>query len=1013
MSKLLDTGVKFKCFKSIKMNLFTRFKKNQLFSGALLFTFLLFGIVRGNAQCPAAAGCLEGNAFDDINCNGLNDSENGVQGVQVLVYDSNNNQVQSGLTDSNGNWQFCGLSNGSDYRVEFILPAAIDAWANPSHAGSDNGTDVRFLTVPNCADFGLSNPVEYCQSNPIIATSCFSYGTFDGPNATDPAFVAWPYEADGHDFNVANSTANYEADYLATINDIGAVYGLAWQPTRQKIYLGAYHKRFSGFGAAGPDAIYQFAPDGTLTGTIELDALLGVNNSAGSDVHDMVTESNGEVMDLGNNNSVYSGVGKRSFGDLEMSGDMTTVYVMNMFDRKIYAIDVTDGISSNASIVNSWDAPDETGSNRHRPFGLAWHQGKLWIGSVDDNGSNAFVHSLDITGTNFNLELTIPLGYERQGTFSSTPTGGGYQKNWQAWSNNPETIDYANSGGEAYYTQPMLSDIEFDGDDMILGFRDRFGDQSGTRKFLSQNDANNGTYTWGTTGGDILRACYNGTGFTLETGNGGACPSISGIAPSGPGGEEWYHWDYFSWSDNWDPVTGPQGTLHWETSQGGLLQLTNQPSVYTTAMDPFDDFSGGIIKLDNATGRREGNTNTDQLTLSQVTGGYTIYETGDYSTNNSPPVASSFAKANGLGDLEAFCDAAPLEIGNYVWCDTNRNGIQDAGENGLDDMVVQLYDANGNLIGQDVTSNGGQYFFNQNNVDINGITVDGSGNASPTVAWSGIDYSSDYFIVFGDSQFDYGVFTIGGTPYAGATTANVNSNSDDNVDSDVDESTLTTASNDMPAGLPFIAFTADPVGCANHKYDLGICNIQYDWGDLPDTSPATASLNYQTLNSNDGPAHVVIDGLYIGSTVDVEILGQASTDALGDGTDEDGFNFNNSLNITPGSVLNLPLNIVNTTGTVAHFEMWIDWNGDGDFDDAGEMVANLSDDGAGNFGPTTLPVTVPANAVENQQIGVRARLSHTNNMTPYGIVDAGEVEDYLIQISCETPICLPVSFTRN
>ena len=57
------------------------------------------------------------------------------------------------------------------------------------------------------------------------------------------------------------------------------------------------------------------------------------------------------------------------------------------------------------------------------------------------------------------------------------------------------------------------------------------------------------------------------------------------------------------------------------------------------------------------------------------------------------PKPGGFAKANGMGDIEALCDAAPLEIGNRIWSDTNGNGIQDPGEAGIDGVTVQLLDA--------------------------------------------------------------------------------------------------------------------------------------------------------------------------------------------------------------------------------------------------------------------------------------------------------------------------------
>ncbi|MFH2000459.1 MAG: SdrD B-like domain-containing protein [Planctomycetota bacterium] len=50
-------------------------------------------------------------------------------------------------------------------------------------------------------------------------------------------------------------------------------------------------------------------------------------------------------------------------------------------------------------------------------------------------------------------------------------------------------------------------------------------------------------------------------------------------------------------------------------------------------------------------------------------------------------------------------------IGDWVWHDLNSNGIQDAGEPGIDNITVNLYDAEENLVGTTVTHDGGTYLF--------------------------------------------------------------------------------------------------------------------------------------------------------------------------------------------------------------------------------------------------------------------------------------------------------------
>jgi len=184
-----------------------------------------------------------------------------------------------------------------------------------------------------------------------------------------------------------------------------------------------------------------------------------------------------------------------------------------------------------------------------------------------------------------------------------------------------------------------------------------------------------------------------------------------------------------------------------------------------------------------------------------------------------------------------------------------------------------------------------------------------------------------------------------------------------------------------------------------------------DLGDLPDSGAGTGTnTNYETLLANNGPSHVLIHGLYLGTSVDDELDGQPSGNALGDGTDENGIFIDPALILVNGGNFDVPLTVTNTTGEVAHVEAWIDWNGDGDFNDPNEMVMDF-DDAFGLF-PTSVGIPIPMHAVRNTVVGFRLRVSNEDNMTPYGNFNSGEIEDYLIAIDCKQ-ICLPISVDRN
>ncbi len=191
----------------------------------------------------------------------------------------------------------------------------------------------------------------------------------------------------------------------------------------------------------------------------------------------------------------------------------------------------------------------------------------------------------------------------------------------------------------------------------------------------------------------------------------------------------------------------------------------------------------------------------------------------------------------------------------------------------------------------------------------------------------------------------------------------------------------------------------------SEDFELEYC---IDYGDLPDVGAGTGNLNYETDTLNNGPAHDVEEGFYLGSRVDDEYNGQPDGTATGDGLDEDGITFPSNIHWTQGSHVRIPFSVNNPSGQQAELEIWIDWNGDGDFDDPDEWVVDISDNGFGDFGRNGyLTIYVPESISPDTEIGFRARLSHTDNMTPNGRINSGEVEDYLLRIDCDN-VCLPV-----
>lgn len=156
-----------------------------------------------------------------------------------------------------------------------------------------------------------------------------------------------------------------------------------------------------------------------------------------------------------------------------------------------------------------------------------------------------------------------------------------------------------------------------------------------------------------------------------------------------------------------------------------------------------------------------------------------------------------------------------------------------------------------------------------------------------------------------------------------------------------------------------------------------------DYGDAPSPYPTTKAAN--------GARHVAVSGFFLGSALDADVDGQPNATATGDDTDglddEDGVTFNAMTQGYGGS-------LVVTASKEGILDAWIDFNGDGDWDDAGERIAqNLAIQG----GQTTLNVTIPGTSVLST-FG-RFRLSTTGVATPLGEAPDGEVEDHRVIIA--------------
>lgn len=646
---------------------------------AVLFFLLLLCVGFVPAESFAQ---VTGTVFRDYNADGNQDaSEPGFAGVVVTAYAANGTTFGPVNSGADGTYTIL-VPNGTAVRVEFTgLPAYVKS--GPGGAGST--TSIAFATGPASVDFGLNNPAQYCENNPDMATACYVNGDplAGGTAAPLDAFVSFPYDATGQ-WNPTPSPTSPMPTHLARFDEVGAVWGVAYQRSTKSIFTSALMKRHVGFGSLGPSGIYKmdYNNPGAVQAWLKLSDLgisAGTDPRTGVQPNSLPADFNQPSYDA----LAYDGVGKIGLGDIDFSEGGDTLWVVNLFDKKLYALPVGNPAAIPAApTVKSYQITDPgCDSGDYAPWGLEIHDGEVYVGVVctaqtSGDETDLRAHMMRLDGTTFTSIFDFGLNYNRAIVTDccgqSSVTG-----EWEAWTDQWLTNT---SNNFQIYPQPILADMEFDSDgSIIFSLLDRHGHQTG--RYNHQIDQNDTAVNYeGMAAGDILRACKVGANYQLESN--GQCPTGSATGASngeGPGGGEYY----------FDDKTGGSN-IHRDIVEGGLALLHGSGQVAATAYSPLDIRSGGTMWFNNSTGA------TDRR--------YEVY---------FRDMNGTFGKAAGLGDLELLCSAAPIQIGNRVWYDADADGIQDAGESGISGVTVSLY-SGGGLVSSTTTNADGEYYFTVN-----------------------------------------------------------------------------------------------------------------------------------------------------------------------------------------------------------------------------------------------------------------------------------------------------------
>ncbi|MFF1787905.1 SdrD B-like domain-containing protein [Kitasatospora sp. NPDC058243] len=446
------------------------------------------------------------------------------------------------------------------------------------------------------------------------------------------------------------------ATNLATNADTGTLYGIAWNKADRRLFSSAVAKRTTDYGPGGAGAIYvtDIAQKKTT--------LFTTVPNAGSTAHGGGTDD-----------AFLDTPGRESLGGIKITDDGKDLFVVNLNDRKLYRYNAT--VAAAGSPTASYPIPDPgcPAAGDWRPFGLGLQDGTGYLGGVCSGESTGKLTDLRAVVLPFDLATGVfakpvldqPLDYPRQSTVGSGPCDGA---SWFPWTSTYPTTQNGRSCGNYTIAQPEpeLGEITFETDgSMLLAFRDRFGDRA-------PGSPAPGSVAVVMSGGDLNKACRaNGT-YVMDTNNG------CGLAPRG--------------TRFFDTTWGG----HRNTAFAGMALSKVESTVAVSAFDPNHTALGyGTSFLQRANGQQD-----PQF-------GFRLNPVG---------TIAPFGKGASMGDLEVLCDQAPLQIGNRVWYDPERKGIQNPGQRPVEGATVHLYDESGKLVGTTKTTKRGEYYFDDSNV---------------------------------------------------------------------------------------------------------------------------------------------------------------------------------------------------------------------------------------------------------------------------------------------------------
>lgn len=778
-------------------------------------------VVLPDGALAAPTDTVTGKVFVDKDVDGVLDAgESGYQGLTVRLYDADGTLVNSTTTAADGTWSTTiGAAVSQDVRVEFDTPAGYQS----SFAGANNGTSIQFVTAPaSNVQYAIQIPSMYCDNNASAALSlaavCIRPGSSSGTaaSASSISSMSWTARSPG-------KTTNF--------GQTGAIWGMASDRSLGTIWTSAVVRAHSGLGPKGLGGLYVTLPGSTAGVIASFDLAAAPYNLSFAATPSDFTDAARGIVDsslMSIDRAGYEGVGMVGIGDIDISGDYQYLYVTNLHTRTIHRFALTGTqLAPTLGAMTTYSLPGSVCATA-RPWALnaTATAGHLLVGVVCTNEGSAFsatggagagqILDLDVAANSWTTTTAVDFGYlhgNERCKASNDPVNRCNSVQWHAWTNDFATIRSATAGGSPtlyrealsgtddgfWYSQPMIVDIEtLEDGSLVLGVSDRFNYQLGSTNLApDETNAVTPTKNFATSriSGDLLLLCRTASGYAQENiaPNDGGCTNASGTVRQSATrtsthaglASETGHREFFD-----DNLGGASDGAHQEITIGGLAvyPATGSQLIAVSSMDANNVlYTNGVRWYNQSDGSMNGSGAT-------VTSG----------------ASDSFGKSVSMGDLELVCDAAPVQIGDRLWYDMDRDGIQDPGEGPAVGVVVTLYNLQGTKVGTAVTNADGEYYFSS--------TVSESANGTGDNVGGGLAKYTGYQIRITDTNnymsgpLDYHVWewTDSNQPAA-------NTSMDDAIDSDA---TLVP----IAGAWTWARYDVAPLGSGevNHTFDFGL-----------------------------------------------------------------------------------------------------------------------------------------------------------------------------------------------